>query len=177
MYLAIFMLYTNISLFVHPVTGTALCKDSEVIYSLTLSTKFYWLNTKLTSLRQHSHYGKNDDDSDVTFRCSHFTFCTVTVTMSLPCRERLRGNSCHDDVHGGGSRRCYFGCVRAKKRVMMSKGKKPRVKWDSKVERKLIDIWADIIEEFDSELITKKKEAIATTWLNVYVYQELNRAE
>ena len=26
---------------------------------------------------------------------------------------------------------------------MASKGKKPRVKWDSKVERKLIDIWAD----------------------------------
>ena len=46
---------------------------------------------------------------------------------------------------------------------MVSKGKKPRVKWDSEVERKLIDIWADIIEEFDSELITKKKEVIATT--------------
>ena len=47
---------------------------------------------------------------------------------------------------------------------MASKGKKPRVKWDSEVERKLIDIWADIIEEFDSKLITrKKKEAIATT--------------
>ena len=61
---------------------------------------------------------------------------------------------------------------------MVSKGKKPRVKWDSEVERKLIDIWADIIEEFDGKLITrKKKEAIATTRLNVYVSQELNRAE
>ena len=26
---------------------------------------------------------------------------------------------------------------------MASKGKKPRIKWDSEVERKLIDIWAD----------------------------------
>ena len=62
--------------------------------------------------------------------------------------------------------------------MIASKGKKPRVKWDSEVERKLIDIWADIIEEFDGKLITrKKKEAIATTRLNVYISQELNRAE
>ena len=129
-------------------------------------------------VRRRSHYGENDGDGDVTFRCSHFTFRTVTVTVSLPCRERRRGNGCHGDDDGDGSRRCYFGCVRAKKRVMASKGKKPRVKWDSEVERKLIDIWADIIEEFDSKLITrKKKEAIATTRLNVYVSQELNRAE
>ena len=43
---------------------------------------------------------------------------------------------------------------------MASKGKKPRAKWDSEVERKLIDIWADIIEKF---IMRKKKEAIATT--------------
>ena len=98
--------------------------------------------------------------------------------MSHPCRERRRGNGCHGDGDGDGSRRCYFDCVRAKKRVMASKGKKPRVKWDSEVERKLIDIWADIIEEFDGKLITrKKKEAITTTRLNVYVSQGLNRAE
>ena len=61
---------------------------------------------------------------------------------------------------------------------MASKGKKPRVKWDSEFEKKLIDTWADIVEEFDSKLITrKKKEAIATTRLNVYISQELNRAE
>ena len=47
---------------------------------------------------------------------------------------------------------------------MASKGKKSRAKWDSEVERKLIDIWADIIGEFDGKLITRrKKEAIATT--------------
>ena len=50
------------------------------------------------------------------------------------------------------------------------------MKWDSNVERKLIDIWADILEEFESKLITrKKKEAIATTCLNVYVSEELSR--
>ena len=92
--------------------------------------------------------------------------------MSILCCE------CLGDGDVDGSRRCYFGCVRAKKRVMASKGKKPRVKWDSEFEKKLIDTWADIVEEFDSKLITrKKKEAIATTRLNVYISQELNRAE
>ena len=61
---------------------------------------------------------------------------------------------------------------------MASKDKTPRVKWDSEFERKLIDIWADIIVEFEGKLISrKKKEAIAATRLNVYVSQELNRAE
>ncbi len=61
---------------------------------------------------------------------------------------------------------------------MASKGKTPRVKWDSEVERKLINIWADIIEELAGKLIRrKKKEAIATTWPNVSISQELNRAE
>ena len=125
----------------------------------------------LLSLRWRWHYGENDGYSDVTFRCSHFPFCTVSVTVSLPCRERRRGNACHGD--GDDSQRCYFGCVRAKKWVMVSKGKKPRVKWDSKVKRKLIGIWADIIEEFHGKLITrKKKETIATTQLNVYISQQ-----
>ena len=54
---------------------------------------------------------------------------------------------------------------------MAEKGKKPRAKWDSEIERKLIDIWADILK-----LITrKKKEAVATTRLNVYVSEELSR--
>ena len=61
---------------------------------------------------------------------------------------------------------------------MAAKGKKPRVQWDSEVERKLIDIWADILEEFGGKTIKrKKKEAIATTRLNVYVSEELSRAE
>ena len=61
---------------------------------------------------------------------------------------------------------------------MVAKGKKPRVQWDSEVERKLIDIWADILEEFDGKTITrKKKEAIATTRPNLYVSKELSRAK
>ena len=54
---------------------------------------------------------------------------------------------------------------------MAEKGKKPRAKWDLEIERKLIDIWADILK-----LITrKKKEAVASTRLNVYVSKELSR--
>lgn len=49
------------------------------------------------------------------------------------------------------------------------------MKRDSEVEWKLIDIWADILKDLDNKLITrKKKEAIATTRLNVYVFEELN---
>ena len=59
---------------------------------------------------------------------------------------------------------------------MVEKGKKSRAKWDSEVKKKLIDIWAGILEEFNNKLITrKKKEAIATTHLNVYVFEELSR--
>ena len=103
-------------------------------------------------------------------------FRTVTVTVSLPCCKRRRDNGCHGDGDGDGSRRCDIGGVRTKKRTMAAKGKKPQAKWDSDVERKLIDIWADILEEFDGKLITrKKKEAIATTRLNGYVSEELSR--
>ena len=46
------------------------------------------------------------------------------------------------------------------------------------MERKLIDIWADILEELDGKMMTRKnKEAIATTRLNAYVSNELNRSE
>ena len=132
----------------------------------------------LQALRRCSHYGRNDGDGTVTFCRSHFTFCNVAVAVSLPCRHRRRGKGSHGDGHGDGSRRCYFSCVRTKKQTMASKGKRTRAKWDSEVERKLIDIWADILEEFDGKIITrKKKEGIATTRLNVYVSQELNRAE
>ena len=58
---------------------------------------------------------------------------------------------------------------------MATKSKKPRARWDYQTERKLIDVWADILEEFDGVMMTrKKKEAIATTCLNVYVSEELN---
>ena len=61
---------------------------------------------------------------------------------------------------------------------MAAKSKKTRARWDSEVEHKLIDIWVDILEELDGKMMTrKKKEAIATTRLNVYVSNELNRSE
>jgi len=47
---------------------------------------------------------------------------------------------------------------------MATKGKKPSARWDSDTERKLIDVWADILGEFSGiMMMRKKKEAIATT--------------
>ena len=61
---------------------------------------------------------------------------------------------------------------------MVTKSKKTRIRWDSEVEEKLIDIWADILEELDRKMRRrKKKEAITTTRLNVYVSEELSRPE
>ena len=61
---------------------------------------------------------------------------------------------------------------------MATKGKKPRARWDSDTESKLIDVWADILGEFSGIMMTRKeKEAIGTTRLNTYVSEELNRPE
>ena len=58
---------------------------------------------------------------------------------------------------------------------MVAKSKKTGARWDSEVERKFIDIWADILEELDRKMMTrKKKEITVTTRLNVYVSNELN---
>ena len=58
---------------------------------------------------------------------------------------------------------------------MATQGKKPRARWDSDTERKLIDVWADILGEFSGiMMMRKKKETIATTRLNAYVSEELN---
>ena len=65
-----------------------------------------------------------------------------------------------------------------KEETMASKCKKTRAKWDSEVERQLIDTWADIMEEYSGQMMTRKsKEAIATTRLNKYVVKELNRSD
>lgn len=46
---------------------------------------------------------------------------------------------------------------------MVTGVKKPRAKWTAEVERKLIDVWADSLEEMDGKMIMrKKKESIAT---------------
>ena len=61
---------------------------------------------------------------------------------------------------------------------MATKGKKPRARWDSDTERKLIDVWADILGELSGIMMTRKKtEAIAATRLNAYVSEELDRPE
>ena len=60
---------------------------------------------------------------------------------------------------------------------MVTKGKKPRVRSEFDTERKLIDVWADILGEFSAIMVTRKKEAIATTRLNRYISEELNRPE
>ena len=59
---------------------------------------------------------------------------------------------------------------------MATKSKKPRAKWDSEMEKRLIDVWADILEKFGGKMLKrKKKEAIATMHLNAYVSEELDR--
>ena len=61
---------------------------------------------------------------------------------------------------------------------MATKGKKPRARLDSDTERKLIDVWANILGESSGiMMMRKKKEAIATTRLSTYVSEELNRPE
>ena len=61
---------------------------------------------------------------------------------------------------------------------MAAGAKRSKAKWDSEAERKIIDIWADILEEFNGKMLTrKKKEAIATVRLNEYMSEELNRSE
>ena len=58
---------------------------------------------------------------------------------------------------------------------MATKSKKTRARWDSEVERKLIDIWVDILEELDGKMMTrKKKKAIAQTRLNAYISEEVS---
>ena len=53
---------------------------------------------------------------------------------------------------------------------MATDKKKLKVKWDNEAERKLIDIWATVLEENAGKMVTrKKKEQIATTRLNIYL--------
>ena len=60
---------------------------------------------------------------------------------------------------------------------MAAGAKRSKAKWDSEAERKIIDIWADILEEFNGKMLTRKKEAIATVRLNEYMNEDLNRSE
>ena len=61
---------------------------------------------------------------------------------------------------------------------MAMKGTKPRARWDSDTDRKLIDVWVNILGESSGiMMMRKKKEATATTRLSTYVSEELNRPE
>ena len=61
---------------------------------------------------------------------------------------------------------------------MAAVAKKVKVKWDPEAERKLIDIWADILEETSGKMMTrKKKEAVAVKRLNEYLSKEFEYAE
>ena len=65
-----------------------------------------------------------------------------------------------------------------KEKAVAAGAKRLKAKWDSEAERKIIDIWADILKEFNGKMLTrKKKEAIATVRLNEYMNEELNRSE
>ena len=62
--------------------------------------------------------------------------------------------------------------------TMVTKDKKPRARWQSDTERKLINVSIDILGEYSGIMMTRmKKEATATTCLNVYISEELNRPE
>ena len=61
---------------------------------------------------------------------------------------------------------------------MVAKKKKVRAKWDTEIERKLIDIWADILDEYNRRMITRKKrEVIVTIRLNLYIEEDLDRED
>lgn len=46
-----------------------------------------------------------------------------------------------------------------KVRAMATGGRKTRVKWTAEFERKLIDIWADFLEELDGKMMTEENGA------------------
>ena len=44
---------------------------------------------------------------------------------------------------------------------MATKSKKTRARWNSEVERKLIDIWTDILEELHRKMMARKKKRLS----------------
>lgn len=62
--------------------------------------------------------------------------------------------------------------------AMASAQKKGRTSWSSDEEKKLIEVWAGILEQTDGKMITrKKKEALATRRVNQYVNEELGKTK
>ena len=67
--------------------------------------------------------------------------------------------------------------MRMKVRVIAKGGRKPKAKWTTNVERKLINIWADFLELHKKMITQRKNESISTIRRNAYVAQELNSTE
>ena len=56
--------------------------------------------------------------------------------------------------------------------------RKVKVKWDHEAEKKMIDIWADLLEEHSGKMISRKnKEKIAIARLNKYLTEDLGLPE
>ena len=54
------------------------------------------------------------------------------------------------------------------------KQRKPRARWSSDAEKKLIELWAEIMKQTGGKMMTrKKKEILATRQLNDYVKDNL----
>ena len=54
--------------------------------------------------------------------------------------------------------------------------KKRKTHWDRDEERKLIEVWAEILVETNGKMVTRKtKEALATQQINLYVTKELGK--
>ena len=61
--------------------------------------------------------------------------------------------------------------------IKVATSTKKRIRWDTEAKRKLIEIWAEILEKYDGKMMMRKnKEEMATKKLNVYVNTELSRA-
>lgn len=61
---------------------------------------------------------------------------------------------------------------------MMGTGvKRMKSKWDTDMERQLIEIWADILKSTVQNDTRRKKDAIATTRINIYLTEELDRTD
>ena len=59
---------------------------------------------------------------------------------------------------------------------LASSGQKKRAFWDPDEERKLIELWTELIQETNRKMMTrKKKEALATTRLNDYIKKDLGK--
>ena len=71
---------------------------------------------------------------------------------------------------------CDSVCTFKEMEQRQKKHQKGRIRWDSDEERKLIELWADILQELDGKMVTrKKKEEAATRHLNEYVEKELGK--